>query len=182
MPKKTKHLQISLGSTLELNMVPADIFELLEQSRFRLEAAMATHWSPDWPQVRCRNMKWKPTEGSSNSLYCWFLRLLLRTTHTGDFKATPTTTPNTLSNHWPVNIFNIHITYGHSQHSNRTRYRILKENHGITVSKSGYHMSSLAHWLIQHCLKIRSGSQCSTILTVCNAAALKVSTEARGSL
>lgn len=29
MPQKTKHLQKSLGATLELNMVSADIFELL---------------------------------------------------------------------------------------------------------------------------------------------------------
>lgn len=35
MPQKTKHLQKSLGTTLELNMASDDIFELLEQSRLR---------------------------------------------------------------------------------------------------------------------------------------------------
>lgn len=52
----------------------------------------------------------------------------------------------------------------------------------MTVSRPGYHMSSLAHSFVLHCLKIGSGSQCSTILTVCNAAALKVSTEGTGLL
>lgn len=162
MLQKTKHLQKSLGTTLELNMV----YTVLKQSRFRWEATIAIPWSPDWPQVCCKNMKWKPTEGSSNSLYCWFLRLLLRTTHTGDFKATPTATPNTLNNHWPVNSFNIHITYGHRQHSNRARYRILKENHGIRVSRPGYHLSSLAHcslytaWRLDLGLSAAPFSQC----------------------
>lgn len=44
MPQKTKHLLKLLGTTLELNMASADIFELLEQSKFRWEAAMVTHW------------------------------------------------------------------------------------------------------------------------------------------
>lgn len=39
-------------------------------------------------------------------------------------------------------------------------------------------MSSLAHSVILHCLKIRFESQHSTAPTVCNAVALKVSTEA----
>lgn len=102
MPQKTKHLQKSLGMTLEFNMVSADIFEL--SNRFRWEVATATCWNPDWPQVCCKNMKWKQTEGSRNSLHCWFFHLLLRTTHTADFKATPTVTQNTL-NHWASEYF-----------------------------------------------------------------------------
>jgi len=37
----------------------------------------------------------------------------------------------------------------------------------------GYHRSSLVHSLILHCLKIRLGSQCSTVPTARNAATLK---------
>lgn len=171
MTQKTKHLQKSLGTTLELSMTFLSSSFL---SRFRWEAAMATCWTPDWPQVCCKNMKWKLTEGSSNSLYCWFLCLLLRTRHTGDFNSHSKHTQQPLASEY------FQYTYGHSQHSNRTRYRILKGNCGISVSTPGSHVSLLAHSLALHCLKIRSGSHCSTIPTGCNAAALKVSPEAIG--
>lgn len=114
--------------------------------------------SPGWPQVCCKNMIWKQTEGSSNSLYCWFLHLLLKTTHTGDFKATPTPTPNTLSNHWPVSTSSIHSTYGHSQHSNRTRYRTLKRKPWKHSVKTRLPRVFTSHSLVLHCLKMRSVS------------------------